>query len=278
MIEKDKLTDLYLNQNLSAYDIANLFNVGSTTIYRYLNKYKIPIRSKNECQQKYFYNKDFFKKPTLENCYIAGLIASDGNIHKLSKDSYVFTIGFNEEDKILLEEFKNHVNFTGPIKTYPCYCKSNKIKRNTSKCVINNIKDNWLIDLYKWWNITEDKSLTLKPPNITNLNLCLAYIIGYIDGDGSISLRKILNRKPFLEFSIAGTYSNLSWIEDKIFQLESNYNNKKLEQHKNIYCLRYNQIRAYKILSKLNNIPVPFKLSRKWNKIQEYEQLICQNN
>ena len=227
--------------------------------------------------KKYTYNEEFFKTPTEENCYVAGLIASDGCLYKdNSCKNYIFKLAFKESDKYLLEEFRLSVKYDGNIGYY---------KQNTcpmSQIRISGIQNNWLLDLNQHWNITPRKSLTLKPPNITDINLCLAYIIGYIDGDGSICIFNIKQQnKKIISLSIEGTFEVLNWIsqilsnlEDKKYKLLIPYKRKD----RNTYELSYNKQRAYKLLHHLNKIQVPFKLKRKWNKIEEYEQFLCQNN
>lgn len=59
-------------------------------------------------------------------------------------------------------------------------------------------------DLLKNFNITNNKSLTLISPELPP-ELIDAFIIGYIDGDGSIGLYNSENTQKFLRISILGT-------------------------------------------------------------------------
>src|SRR5690606_13503507 len=97
--------------------------------------------------------------------------------------------------------------------------KITKSTHNIYSCGKNQIRYNiysdiWFDDLYKFWNILPNKTLYLNPPNITDLNLCLSYIIGLIDGDGSICICNFTqthNGKkytyPKIKFMLCGTFS-----------------------------------------------------------------------
>lgn len=223
------------------------------------------------------YNKNTFSVPTVDSCYLAGLIASDGNLYHHTNLSYRFSIGFKESDKDFLEKFKQKVNFSGPL---------NLTTRNLNNKIflgyriyLSGIQNDWLSDLNKYWNITPKKSLTLEPPNLIETEHKLSYICGYLDGDGSISITKnTYNKKDIIMLSFVGTRNFLSWIGKTIFQTENNKNYiipkiiQKSSKNKS-FQLSYNNNRAYNILKELEKIPTPFKLERKWNKIKEYEKL-----
>lgn len=233
---------------------------------------RLGLKSNLSCigKPKYTYNKYFFTTPNLNNSYIAGLIAADGNIH-YRKNSYVFSIGFKERDFDLLENVKNIVEYDGPTQ-FTTKTLNGKVFHGY-RFTINNIKDDWLIDLNKHWNITEHKSLTLMPPNVTDLDLSLAFIAGYLDGDGSINISK----RDIFQLSFLGTLPMLDWITKTLYNIEDNkeYVLPKISQIKNnkAYRLHYSYNRALKIAKLLHGIQTPFKLNRKWDKIKEYESI-----
>lgn len=226
---------------------------------------------------KYNKNEFYFSVLTLENCYWAGYIAADGCIrHNPDKLQLVCS----EKDNILLEKFKNSIKYTGPIRKVIRYKNTAKYKKQeyleshlsiNSKQIIKDLKYNF--------NITERKSLTLKPPNITDFEQQLAYIIGYIDGDGSICLCKAKSSKDLqINLSILGTYELLNWIYIILNNIENKkYKTLKLCKQNNIFRLRYVAIRAFKILKVLQKINIPFKLQRKWDKINQIEKIKNEN-
>ena len=62
-IDKEKLNDLYVNQQLNPYEIAEQFQCDHKTVRKYLKLYEIPLRSASEYN---FLARKNFVKPTEE--------------------------------------------------------------------------------------------------------------------------------------------------------------------------------------------------------------------
>lgn len=191
--------------------------------------------------RKYTVNNLYFSEINVENSYWAGFIAADGCITK----NYI-KIMISIRDLKLLKQFKKDIEYTGPIYI------SKKLKR----CSLEFRSLNMIKDLKTKWNIVEKKSLILEPPKVklTKENF-LAYVKGYIDGDGSIYLEK---DTKYLRISIIGTFELLNWIKEKI-----NIRCSNIQKHKNIYKFRYSGKMAESLYKKLEKLKT-FKLSRKW--------------
>jgi hypothetical protein len=129
---------------------------------------------------RYGVNSKFFNKLTEETCYWAGFCAAE---------------------------------FEGKV-----YLKERLGKGWSSQMYIC---DAGLIDaLQRNFNIGPQKSLVLSPPNIKDQNLILAYIVGYIDGDGTVGHYKATHSDRFdWIMSVTGTYMLLSWIKESFDQL-----------------------------------------------------------
>jgi hypothetical protein len=214
---------------------------------------------------KYSKNENFFTEPSVLNSYWAGFIAADGCISKNR-----LTIGLSSKDSIILERFKIDIGYNGKIyivnqfdkRTQKTYTRN--VIRISSKTIIN--------DLLLNWNISERKSTILTHPNLSELKYQLAYIIGYIDGDGCISIAKAKDcNSTHLHLIIAGTESTLKWInsiENKI--IDNQYNCSISKRKENCFVYDTTRQRAYKFLSLLkdfgmkNSLPI---LSRKWDKV-----------
>lgn len=256
-LSKSELTELYINQDKSAAQIGREIGHTHVTIIKYLKKHNIPIKTIYEAKSKYKKDETFFNNG--QNAYWAGFIAADGCITLDKYGNPSLEIMLSRKDSEILETFKKTTRFTGKI-TY---------RDNTVKIKIHNCRP-WISDLYQYWNITHNKSLTLQPPNITDLNLCLEYIIGYIDGDGSIGLTSSgKSGYKYLGFGISGTKDLLSWIADTLHKIEDTEYivPKPRNGSGNVYQIGYKNKRARNLLEQLNNIDIPFKLSRKWNKV-----------
>ena len=109
-------------------------------------------------QRKYSINLNYFKTPTVDNCYVAGFLAADGAI---KEDQHSVRLILHPKDCHILEEIKGMVGFSGPIAEY---------KMNSSdtmyKALICNGVHEWIRDLKKHFNIIPKKSLILKPPRL----------------------------------------------------------------------------------------------------------------
>lgn len=123
-------------------------------------------------------------------------------------------------------------------------------------------------DLYKNFNITPRKSLTLLPPNISYPNLIDSFICGYIDGDGSIYISKSTTRdvQDSLVIFILGTYEMMCWIKERFTQIlgkELGTIRKHNNSEKNTYSYRIVNAGAREIFKHFYNLNAP-KLKRKW--------------
>lgn len=208
----------------------------------------------------------YFSKLTLENCYWGGFLAADGNIEK-NRPRIVLVLG--EADKEHLLKFRDTLGVNtkiipGQRETPHGYISKYNRLQFTSRAVVEDLRRNF--------NITPAKTFTLKPPNITKTKQILAFIKGYIDGDGTVSTYKLTNNErktirtqPYI--SCVGTKHLMNWMLnqlDKYVDLKNNSVCKNI----NIFeiCISGNKaIELSRIFSKLNT-PA---LSRKWNKISE---------
>lgn len=189
------------------------------------------------------FNHNFFSKPNLLNSYWAGFIAADGCIDD-TKYSKKLKITLAHKDRNHLFRLKKYINYSG------------KIYRHQFS-VIELVSNKLCEDLRKNFNITPRKSLTLKPPKGLTKRQTLAYIIGYIDGDGYIGV--IDNTK---RIKILGTKFVLNWIRKQLLQHEKQLTDVK-KYDKNVYTFYIYGKKASNITKLLNSIKVP-KLKRKW--------------
>lgn len=168
-----------------------------SSIYNKANKLNL-----NGIHQDYTCDNNFFSIPNILNSYYAGFIAADGCIYDKQRGQPIIQLTCN--DKEIIYALHKDIKYTGIIEL-----KSDlNPNHNTTYCI--RVRSSKLAnDLEKNWNITCNKSLTLQPPNITDLDLQLAYIKGYMDGDGGIY------RYPSLTlFFCSGSYKMISWIKD----------------------------------------------------------------
>ena len=209
-------------------------------------------------KKKYTIDFHYFKQITADNSYWAGFIAADGCV--CNKDSSV-RISLSEKDRHHLEIFCKSIGYDGPIIDYKQKQASGNVF-NYSRVGLWGVRE-WCHDLGSNFNIIDRKSLVLKPPtNLTRIQY-LNFIIGYIDGDGSI----FFDKKGKIHLGLVGTREMMAWIHYILGQEHANRVN--FYKRNNVYRLVYTGSTAASILQILSNTTCNFRLERKWSKIQK---------
>lgn len=203
-------------------------------------------------------NENYFENLTIENCYWAGFLAADGSI---SDDGHL-ALQISDKDYEHCKKFAETIEFTGKLSRY--------IRKNGIGMCAFSIKSEKLCqDLKKHFNIIPRKTLVLQPPNLQEKEHIYAYIIGYIDGDGWISLRKKYDH-PKLGF--IGQESIVKWILEHLANLligieKEKFMTKKIQKYINHCSVSMSNITSVKhIIQYLQGYNVP-KLYRKWSKV-----------
>jgi hypothetical protein len=209
-------------------------------------------------------NDDSFSQYSLLSCYWAGLVAADGNIDKKRKRISLF---LQEKDLSCVENFKDYLKFSGKIFEQNAKYTYKGVTSIKKAYGITFTSKKIAFDLEKYFNITPKKSLTLLPPPLKDKEMIDAFIIGYIDGDGSISLSKSKKQRA-LSISLLGTLEVTMWIKNRFSEilgeeLECVY--KHHNKTKNTFVLTISDKRARRAFEHFYNINVP-KLERKWSK------------
>lgn len=196
--------------------------------------------------------KSFSDIENIQSCYWAGFIAADGNLRKRGPKE--LSIMLNIKDLEHLKKFKAFLKFEGEVKI--------KEYKSTGKVCRLSITNKFIYeDLINNFNITPQKSLTLQPPTKLTKNQSLAFIAGYIDGDGHIATFLTKGRTvPQLKMDILGTENVLNWIKN-----EFNLKDKKLLKLKNVYRFSVGgNTLTRTILEPIKNLGLPL-LQRKWD-------------
>lgn len=234
--------------------------MGRTVTSVSLKANSIGLKGNSKFKRKYQVNDDFFSnRDSLECCYWAGFVAADGCVGSPKKNC--LRVKIKDTDLDHLARFKNSIGYDGNFHV------SHK-NLNTYVCI--NIHSKKIVDDLAWFKITKRKSLTLEPPPLY-AEQALAFLIGYIDGDGCISIEKLKKRSPRLRVHVVGTQKVLCWIKeifDKIAPFSTNANPRKMGK---VYQYSIASKKALHVLSGLNGVNVP-KLGRKWDKINQYKE------
>jgi len=205
-------------------------------------------------------NNHYFHTPNLENSYWAGFIAADGCVQTLRKVR--LRVKVSKLDESHLAKLKETLNYGGKI--YNITQKNRKyvsLEINGVKEIINDLQNNF--------KIYPNKTTTLLPPRLSLKN-SLAFITGYIDGDGCISIETFKNKNPRIRLQITGTQAMLQWIKKILDTIESSDAKVRKIKNKQAYEYSLASIKAANVIYKLTKVQVP-KLHRKWNKIHIME-------
>ena len=216
--------------------------------------FNVERNKNNKGKYKYELNKEFFKNKNIISAYWAGFIAADGYISKTNQ----VCIKIKETDIDRLKQFLKNAKCTHPV--------LNSGKEDRKRIVITCHE--WVKDLEEIYNIKNNKSLTLEPPNLIEEEHIKAFIIGYIDGDGTICF---LGKHKYLKLGIVRIKSILEWIQSYFNNWVDNTKAKKQisgTKSKDIFEYVVYGKRAKELILLLKELDIN-KMERKWSKVQK---------
>ena len=254
--------------NWSQQKIADVYQVSRTVIKRILETQNngIAIRDRTS---KYKYQQDIFENiNTAEKAYWLGFLAADGCNYQREHNASVI-LNVHEKDIEHLIKFKQFCCTDAEIKSYVGY---EGFSNQTPMCKItlNSKKiSNDLIDK----GVLPNKSLILQPPKISK-EFYKPFILGYFDGDGSISKTSQYNN---YSISIQGTKEMLTWICE-ILNWDAKLEKRNNNSDANSYYIRCGGTnKPYLILNQLYN-SCETHLNRKFNIYKTLETVVLNRN
>lgn len=182
--------------------LSNQFSVHPNSIKKILQDNNLYIRNLQQSLANKKINHNIFDNiDTEEKAYWLGFLAADGNVYNTR-----ITCTLQSNDKNHLKKLNDFLEGSLTLSEKIVIKNEKTFKYNTLTFYSSKISNN----LIKY-GVTEQKSLTLKPPLFLNdYKLQIAWIRGYFDGDGGISLQFTPNRRA--QFYCTGTIEVLNWI------------------------------------------------------------------
>jgi hypothetical protein len=243
-----------LKQNYSSGTKTQLLNLLPNRSYDAIKLMSTKLGLKKEINELISGDLNKLLEETPEAYYWIGFIMADGTInHKNNR----LKVSLSVQDEKHLERLMGFLKISSDKKkTY-----------NNGKIVEFQIMDNFIIPkIIDKFNFKPSK--TYNPPNLTYLkndDFFLSFLIGFIDGDGSI-----MKRKDREEYKLAiklhpSWYDNLKYFQNRISVITSSNGNCLYNYKYPIYM-----INDFKILKFLKSKTIEFKLpvlNRKWYKI-----------
>ena len=218
------------------------------------------LSEKTRFKKIYKVNDNFFSNYNILSCYYAGLIASDGSIHKKSN---AISITQAKSRLSCLEKFKKDAGYNGVI-----YGPTKTIGQDAYALVISSKK--WKKDLKNNFMITPNKSLTLLPPDLTDKKMIISFINGLIDGDGSVGAYNYKNKKDIVPIiTFCGTKSIVEWVANnlnKYFIIKNRTIRYRQIISNNTYFLSFSGCRVIKFYQYLVKNDIPF-MRCKWSRM-----------
>lgn len=254
--------------NWSQQKIADFYKVSRTVIKRVLEIQCEGLIIRNKTS-KYKYQQDIFEIiDTAEKAYWLGFLAADGCNYQREHNASII-LNIHEKDIEHLEKFKQFCHTDAEIKSYIGY---EGFSNQTPMCKItlNSKKiSNDLIDK----GILPNKSLILQPPHILK-EFYKPFILGYFDGDGSISKTSQYNN---YSISIQGTKEILTWICE-VLDWDAKLEKRNINSNNNSYYIRCGGTnKPYQILNQLYN-SCEIHLDRKYNIYKTLETVVLSRN
>ena len=216
---------------------------------------------------KYTYNTRYFNEVTLENCYWAAILQTDGCLSR-RKNNVSIIWGCAEKDKPHMGIFKTHINSTHPIRTdmKKCGLSTSDTEKDHPHCKITlEGAHEWAAALKKNFGFDHNKTLRTSPLSLPSLKHQLAYIKGFIDGCVTQS-----GSESGTNITICGCNKEmLLWVKDVIDSLNlptlSHNRNSTVHPRENENCYYYGigGVKAAVLHEILMRTPTPY-LSRKW--------------
>ncbi len=219
---------------------------------------------------KYTYNRAFFSAVTLETCYWAAILTTDGCISwRDGRPVIIWTAA--EKDKEHMEGFKRAIESTHALRR--CLVRCQISTRDTQKQHVNysitlESAREWAADLEKHFGVTHNKTLRCPPPSLPSLLHKLTYIRGYIDGDGHITCNQ---KDGVMSIGVCGVNREMiAWVRQVIEDMELPKAKKARPAlifqatGENCYYYSVRGFRAAVLFELLRRVPAP-NLSRKWD-------------
>lgn len=223
--------------------------------------------SNKKIKRKYFFNDNYFNIPSIDNCYWAGFIAADGCI---LNDYPRLLLTLSRVDKLHIIKFCQIIQYTGKPKDTEVIVQNKQYLQ--SRLVISGCEQ-IVKDLQYNFAITNNKSLSLIPPVLSESDFVRNFIRGYFDGDGGIAFYKSKSLKyPYWSISFCGTFEYMIWIK-KTLKTNLNIGNPKINNNGNIFSLIFNGKQTLDILNWLyQDTNINIRLDRKYHKYLELKK------
>lgn len=185
----DDIKDMYLNQNKTPQEIANIYNSKRYQINYLLEKHGIQ-KTISESRRKYYLNEQYFDEiDTPNKAYILGFLYADGYIN-LINNTIVLSLSY--EDKDILEDIKAEIGCDKPLFENYYTNKEDRVERHMVSLILAS---KYMCESIQKWGLVPNKTFTIEFPDFLQDELVSHFIRGYFDGDGCACICKDSSKK-----------------------------------------------------------------------------------
>ena len=185
----DDIKDMYLNQNKTPQEIANIYNSKRYQINYLLEKHGIQ-KTISESRRKYYLNEQYFDEINTSNkAYILGFLYADGYIN-LINNTIVLSLSY--EDKDILEDIRTEIGCDKPLFENYYTNKEDRVERHMISLILAS---KYMCESIQKWGLVPNKTFTIEFPDFLQDELISHFIRGYFDGDGCACICKDSSKK-----------------------------------------------------------------------------------
>lgn len=188
-LEPQKLKNLYLGKKMNAYQIAELYGCGHSTVYRRLQQFNIARRNISESHIRYA--KKSFSGNNVEKAYLIGFRLGDLWVKKLTNGkSQTIRVDCHSTKNEQIEVFRN---------LFERYSKVIVTRHIAGTGAAGHKKDTWKARVYLdlSFNFLLPKQDAIESWIISDSEYVWAFVAGYSDAEGCFTINKSNNRPGF---------------------------------------------------------------------------------
>lgn len=224
---------------------------------------------------RYYFNKEFFKKWSSEMAYVLGFLVADGNITDAQGSSRTQYTKFSNTEKEIIEKIKKVLGSNHPIKIRkPKIHKHHNGFYKSSALFELRIGSKELFDDIFKLGIMPNKSKIIEFPNVPK-NYLNHFIRGYFDGDGCIYIeygKGKIKKKIFKRARTIFTSGSKKYLEGLQEKLIKNFhiNNGAIYYQNRAFQLVYPTSSSMELYNLMYKNSKELFLERKYNIFKNY--------
>lgn len=210
----------------------------------------------------YAIRENAFSEPSVDACYFAGLLATDGNI-KSSGTSYKVSLELQAIDEAAVAALLRFIGGQAAVS----YRTMKKIDGRGVYAGMKVGSPTLAADLARLFNVKPRKTYTMQPPALETTEQRLAFLCGLFDGDGGFKWRPEQTLAPATWNIVTASEAMAQWIAEVLKEDVGVI--ASIGTPKGVWIVRTTGLGAAFLLRKMRAIRRG-EITRKWDKIDAF--------